>query len=548
MSARDLLAGGPPVPMTPLTPVTLSLLTNQQNPGVQAYTPRTRGLHAELQSWLSPLLGDGEPEELERKPPARLPRIADEDPAGHLLAGSWSPETRSESTGADPLNASQVTAEAALESLLRTVVDESDAKFTQWREGADLAGDLDALERDCDGRIKAACTQKMPSVKELISTMGEHIAAVRDAAAADAADMAAGYDAARAHMRSFGVDHLQAVWAEAEAARSNKAALNAQALASTIERVRESEGGAQQAARSAREAEDAATSAATRLEAEIAQLKEQVLAETTRADAAESALIKKFEQMDEISTASFQSTQRLLRKVDWLTGIWKAECGKSNRLEIALRKVKGEREAEEAKRRPPGRQEETPSEFSEKVKEMHKEADEMRGRVAQLVEHQNSIRNAILAIRRESTAARAFREAGAAVPAVGDHSAAGLAPSPPQSKPPRKPRRSPSSGSNSGGRKTTGGRQLSVAIPPTQAVGGSGRTAKRTPSWGERPSVRGGGGSDKPGSGSAARLQDVWQEGAGGGAGSGTGSGGQLASARMRRPALSLTSSRRLAG
>ena len=48
----------PAVPVTPLTPVTLSLLTNQKDPGVLQYTPRTRGLHAELQSWLSPLLGE----------------------------------------------------------------------------------------------------------------------------------------------------------------------------------------------------------------------------------------------------------------------------------------------------------------------------------------------------------------------------------------------------------------------------------------------------------------------------------------------------------
>ena len=153
-------------------------------------------------------------------------------------------------------------------------------------------------------------------------------------AAEDAANAAAAYAEARQHLRRFGVEHLLAVWAEAEAGRNAKALLNAQALGATIDRVRESEGGAIEAAKNAREAHGSAEERAAKLEQEVAQLKEQLAGETTRADAAEGALIKKFEQMDEISTASFQSSRRLLMKVEWLTGCWKAECGKSNRLDI----------------------------------------------------------------------------------------------------------------------------------------------------------------------------------------------------------------------
>jgi prefoldin subunit 5 len=337
-------------------------------------------------------------------------------------------------------------------------------------------------------------------------------------------------------MRTFGVEHRLEVWAEAEASRLAKAALNAQELTATIDRVRESEDGAQKAVRTAKQVAADATNTAARLRAEMAQLEEKLHAETTRANAAESVLIKKFEQMDELSEASTSCSRRLLLKVELLEAAWKSECNKSNRLEIALRKLNGEREAQEAKRRPAGK-EETPPEFSAKVKEMHKEVDEVRGRVAQIVEHQATIRKAIEAIRRGVLRENAAADSPAS-------SASALAPSPPQSKPPRK---------SSGSRANAGRRHLSVTIPHAQAVGGSGRTMKRTPSWQDRPSVRGsargsgmlGSGNqvDAPGSGSAARLdtglapQGITGE---------VQNNGQVSS-RTRQPALSLASSRRLA-
>jgi hypothetical protein len=71
----------------------------------------------------------------------------------------------------------------------------------------------------------------------------------------------------------------------------------------------------------------------------------------------------------------------------------------------ALRKLKGEKEAAEAKKRPVGK-EETPAEFAEKMKGIHKEVEGVRNQVVKMTEHQNDIRNAILAIRRESTASK----------------------------------------------------------------------------------------------------------------------------------------------
>lgn len=526
----------PAVPVTPLTPVMLSLLTNQKNPGVEAYTPRTRGLHAELQSWLSPLLGDEE--EPERKPPVRLPSM-DEQAAADLPVPTAAPsaeEARSESFRADPLNSSQVTAEAALESLLLTVVNESDAKFKDCTGDLDLSTDLKKLDSDCEKQLKAAFSQKQPSYAEIRATLAGHIGRIRATAAEHVADLTAGYDAARKHMRTFGVEHLLEVWAEAAASCTAKATLNAQELSATIERVRESEGGARMAARTARKEAGEAANAVALLRAEIAQLNEKLQAETTRANAAESVLIKKFEQMDELSEASTSCSRRLLHKVEALEAAWKAECQKSNRLEIALRKLNGEREAQAAKLRPPGKGE-TPKEFAAKVQAIHKEVDEVRGRVAQIVKHQASIRQVIEAIRRGASHDRAAPAASPAAPA------AGLAPSPPQSKQP-----------TTNGARRPGGRQLSVTIPQAQAVGGSGRVAKRTPSWQDRPSARGktngrgsgitGGGHevDARGSGSAARLTIglAWQDGAG------ALNNGQLSS-RTRQPALSLTSSRRLA-
>lgn len=534
--------------VAPLTPVTLSLLTNQTDPGVLEYTPRTRGLHAELQSWLSPLLGDDTcpDQEPERKPPARLPSMDEHDVADSLLTTAWSEEAQDESVQicADPLNRSQVTAEAALESLLLTVVDESDAKFKTCTGNADLSAELEKLENECVARIKASFAQKvLPSYKDVSAMMTGYTSKVRATATAHVADLAAGYDAARLHMRTFGVEHLQAVWAEAEASRTAKAALSVRELTAKIDRVRESEDGAQEAARTARAAAGDAAKEAALLHAEIAQLTEKIRMETTRADAAESVLIKKFEQMDELSKASTGCSRRLLSKVEFLTASWKEECQKSKRLEIALRKLRGEREAEEAKRRPLGK-EETPSEFSEKVKEMKQEVNEVRGRVVQIVEHQESIRKAILAIR-NGVLERNKKRSAADVNQSDDLRGPGLVPSPPQ-------RKQEPSGAGSVS-KPNAGRQLSVAIPQAQAVGGSGRTVKPKPSWQGRPSVRGngrgswtlGGGNeiDEPGSGSAARLQHSLMASDGPAARS----SGQLSS-RTRQPALSLTSSRRLVG
>ena len=184
MSARVL--GGLAVPMTPLTPVTLSLLTNQKNPGVEAYTPRTRGLHAELQSWLSPLIGDGEPEASpKRKPPARLPQLTEEERDfgesmhNSLLTADWNGEhtsSPSSGAGADPLNASQLAAEAVLESLMQTVVDETDAKFAAAREGSDLAAELAVMARDVDSRLTAKCAKAITvSVKDVMAMVKGYI-------------------------------------------------------------------------------------------------------------------------------------------------------------------------------------------------------------------------------------------------------------------------------------------------------------------------------------------------------------------------------------
>ena len=415
-----LLGGGPPTPLAPPTPIRLD-----------ACTPRTRGLHAELQSWLSPLIGDGEQVPTERKPPAWLPQLTKEErdfgsifsgvqaeiDNTKLLTADWSAghdsSTSTGGGGADPLNTSQLAAEAVLESLMRMVVDETDAKFAAAREGSDLAADLAAMARDVDGKLTSACAKAAAvSVKDVMAMVKAYITKVGVLAAEDAADAAAAYAEARRYLRRFGVEHLQAVWAEAELSRNAKFQLNAQALGATIERVRESEGGAIESAKTAREARGTAEERAVKLGQEVTQLKEQLAAESTRADAAEAALIRKFEQMDEISTSSFQSSRRLLMKVEWLTGCWKAECGKSNRLDITLRKLKGQKETEEAKKRPVGK-EETPSEFAEKMKGLHKEVEGVRSQVVRMTEHQNDIRIAILTIRRDSAASRAFRENGA---------------------------------------------------------------------------------------------------------------------------------------
>jgi hypothetical protein len=419
------------------------------------------------------------------------------------------------------------------------VVDASDAKFKACVGDADLKTDLDKLGSECEKQVKTGFAQKQPSYADINSTVRAYIGQVRAVAAEHVADLAAGYDAAREHMRTFGVEHLLEVWAEAEASRLAKAALNAQQLTATIERVRESEDGAQEAARNAKQVAGEATNIAARLRAEVAQLEEKLHAETTRANAVESVLVKKFEQMDELSVASTSCSRRLLHKVEALEAAWKSECNKSNRLEIALRKLQGERQAQEAKRRPAGK-EETPPEFAAKVKEMHEEVDEVRGRVSQIVEHQASIRRAIDAIRKG-----VHKKAGTDSPAAASSTAA-LAPSPPQSKPPKK---------LGGTRANAGGRQLSVTIPHAQAVGGSGNPMKRTPSWQDRPSARGstrGSGTigrgtqvDAPGSGSAARLDKGLAL---------LGITGEVqndrlqVSSRTRQPALSLASSRRLAG
>jgi hypothetical protein len=270
--------------MTPLTPVTLSLLTNQKNPGVQAYTPRTRGLHAELQSWLSPLLDDTKDQQPERKPPVRLPSMDEQTTSGDpVLTTAWSQETPvNESFGADPLNSSQISAEAVLETLLLAVVDESDAKFKACVGDADLSTDLERLGNECEKQIKTGFAQKQPSYVDISATVSAYIGQVCASAAEHVAGLAVGYDAARTHMRTFGVEHLLEVWAEAEASRLAKAALNAQELTATIDRVRESEDGAQKAVRTAKQVAADATNTAARLRAEMAQLEEKLHAETTR--------------------------------------------------------------------------------------------------------------------------------------------------------------------------------------------------------------------------------------------------------------------------
>ena len=507
-------------PVTPMTPVTLSFLTTQQHGSVKEhYTPRSRGLAADLHSWLSPLISSGdEPQQLAsaRRPPTRLPELAEADEG---------PSSGS-SSGADPLNSSQVLAEGTLGTLLEEVLESTERKFDASRSGCgDLHTTLRELAKECDGSLKGAVAKAMPDVGLILKLVKKHIKKVDAAVAADVESWRSGYEAALQHLRSFGVEHLQAHWAEADTARSLRCETASKQQRAMLERSRESEGGAVEAANKARAAEGAAAKAAAALEAEVAALKEELARERTRSEAAESALVKRFDQMDDITEQCTQSSRRLLAKVEWLTACWRLERKKSTGLEIELRKLK-------AQSQPGGRWAAEPepepeleaagaSEFEEKISGMRSEVEVVRRRMLELREHQQEIRETIATIRRDADASRARREAGA--PPVSEEAATELVPTPPQQKQEGSGRRRKS------GRKAV---QLSVAIPA-----GSPATARASCGSAEKHSS---GRAEKHSSARAERGQQgratAW--------GSARHCRGQNLLTSTRRPALSMAASR----
>eukprot|EP01048_Picozoa_sp_COSAG05_P002083 COSAG05_NODE_77_length_21410_cov_1079.308573_21_plen_516_part_00 len=320
-------------------------------------TPRTQAFAAGIENWLSPLTG------AEQQRPAtaaattggrELLALAEHGPLAYNSPRAPRPATAGDAMDSDDDDAAEAAflaiagsfaAEQDISELLEVVMEGGRQQLRATKaKHADTMGQLAELQTQCAGSLKAAVALAFPDAKGMLALMEEHLVKVQALMGSDMAARARALEHLMKWLRDEAMAQLHSSWANTSSDRHNSLKKELTALRDKTERARESSRRATEGQLRARQGSVTATAKAERLERRTRDLEEELRASNVRADAAESALVHRFEQMDRISRHTTAATRRLLLKVKALSISLSSEHKARNTAESELRQLKQENE------------------------------------------------------------------------------------------------------------------------------------------------------------------------------------------------------------